>query len=179
MSKKNPQQYIWPDLVVSIENGLVTFENGKSYTYNPEYLKTLITTKASDHNELEEKRLEIVLEKLAHLLTHDLFLCNKEEEKRKKMAAIVSEVIKVATEVQLPELSFKALYERFINTYLSDIKKVATSISDTFHLFRDQALAKLFNVEFGDQATIEDYRKILYPPNSSSNGKHSEPDGEA
>lgn len=95
------------------------------------------------------------------------------------MTPIVAEVIKVATEVQLPELSFKSLYERFINTYLSDIKKVANSIADTFHLFRDQALAKLFNVEFGDQATIEDYRKILYPTNSSSNGKHHQPDGEA
>lgn len=128
---------------------------------------------------MEEKRLKIVFETLARLLTHDLFLATTEEEKRKKMAPIVAEVIKVATEVQLPELSFKALYERFINTYLSDIKKVANSIADTFHLFRDQALAKLFNVEFGDQATIEDYRKILYPPNSSKDGKHNQPDGEA
>lgn len=117
----------------------------------------------SDHTELQDKRIKIVFEKLAQLLTHDLFLCTNEEEKRKKMTVIVGEVIKVATDVQLPELSFKALYEQFINVYHGDIKKIALSIADTFHLFRDQALAKLFQLEFGDQATIEDYRKILYP----------------
>lgn len=180
MSKKNPQQYIWPDLVVSIENGLVTFDNGRTYTYNPEYLKTLITTKVSDHNVLQEKQLQIIFEKVTQQLTPELFLCWNEEEKRKMMQRAVQEIIKVATEVQLPELSYKSLYEKIISTYLETIKKVANSIADTFNLFRDQALAKLFQLEFGDQATIEDYRKILYPTNtSSSNGQHNQPNGEA
>jgi len=142
-------------------------------------LALLITEEVSDHTILEEKRVTILFKNLAPTITHELFLCEDEQEKKKKMADIVENLIRESDKVQLPEHSQKALYEMIIRVYFDTIKKVALSFSDTWSTYRDMAYAKVIGKEFADQATFDDYQKILNPLTKTPNGKHPKPDGEA
>jgi hypothetical protein len=179
MSKKNLNQYIWPDLIVSVENGLVTFENGKSVQYDPVYLPQLITQEQSDYTKLEDVRIKILFNFLAPLITHELYLCQDEKEKKNMMVNIVERLIREGGKIQLPEHSHKKLYEIVLQTYIKTIQSVMVSFSETWNTYRDMAYAKTIGKEFADQATFQDYESILHPLTPNSNGNNNQSNGKA